>query len=507
MMTRENPFLNAHVAGNILEKQIERDALSLRKAVQKVLNDYSVSMDIALPFMATLQPLEDVVAKGRIAGQDYLEAITRFCIEQTVATIPPSTKKPVDTTKPHVVGTGAERHIDTGAVKMPQRSGPKQTQVPLEETPDEPKPATTVLGNPIPDVVPDVEIPDEHKAALDNLRSGNHQSFDADPLTGKPDDVIQGEVIEEDKPSELDAAFGPKPHTPLFDYDAPMTVANMLSKAFPEKGTDYRLHFFREITGLNLVRDATTVKTQFEMFDKLKAGIVHALANPVITSDQPNTSVENATEKPTENGQIQNAPSTDSNQSKPPQTLPQSATETKALAIVPKNEVATTPKAISFKMPTPEEFTYMQALAKSVAASRFYKDIDNYDKALVIMMKGFALGVDPMTALDGIYIVAGRPYLGAKFVKALLERTGECIRFDVIGDEHQCTVTIQRRGRNPNTYTFGYEDAVRAKLDQKDTYLKTPGKMYKARAIKDGVDTEFPELSFGFGLDEDEEAA
>ncbi len=147
----------------------------------------------------------------------------------------------------------------------------------------------------------------------------------------------------------------------------------------------------------------------------------------------------------------------------------------------------------------------MQQLAKFVADSGYYKDVNTPAKAMVIMMKGYSLDIEPMTALDGIFVINGRPFVGAKLVKGLLEDKGKCQRFDVIGDARQCTVTIQRKGRaEPNVFKFTWDDAVKAQLVGKDNWQKYPVQMLRWRAIKQAVDTEFPELSFGLGRDDDE---
>jgi len=503
----ENPFLNPRVVGGILEQQIERDALSLRKAVTKVLNDYSIGMDIALHYMATLQPLEDVVAKGRNCGADYLESITRFCIEKTVASIPPSTKKPADLTKPHIVGIGSNRHIDTGVIQMPTRKSEEPTQAPLVTESIEPKSPTTVLGNPIPTEIPAIEISDDHKAALDSLRNGNKQGFEDDPLTGKPHEdlirrqsAIRADVMDEEPVSELDAAFGPKADGPMFDYDAAMTVANMLGKAFPDTTSDYKLHFFREATGLNLVKDATTAEQQIEMFKKLNEGIEHAKNNPVEIAAKTVEISTSATQVP----KYTNEPIVPNVQ---PSIVEVVEPQTKSLSVVPKTEIATVQNMIGFKIPSQEQFGYMQQLAKFVAQSGFYKDVNTEAKAMVIFMKGFAINVEPMTALDGIFVISGRPFVGAKLVKGLLEASGLCQRFDVVGDAKKCTVTCQRKGRpQPNVYTFTWEEATKAGLTNKENYQKWPGQMLRWRAVKQAVDTDFPELGFGLGRDPEEEA-
>lgn len=509
---------------SIGQRENERNIESLRRNVEKILNGYGISMEQAMPFLATLGDIE-VIALNTIAGNDYLDKVTAYCRNELLKTIQgpngPAAQKEKsyhDHEKPRMVGTGANRHVDTGAIKMPQRTGDKEQQMFADDKPAE-KPPTTVLGNPISDELPAAEVPAEVKAAMEQihtaattpdlsdvtkLKEAAKVNFDADEL-GSDDKVIPAEVIEDKPVSALDETFGPKQDGPLFDYDAAMTVANMLGKAFPERTSDYKLHFFREVTGLNLVKDATTAEMQADMFAKLQAAIDDAIAHPI--ENTPKEAEFSAAEI--------SGPYAPENQNSPiapkihPSNAETTAPTTNALAVVSKNEVsAPSQSAIGFRMPSPEQFQYMQQLAKFVAQSGFYKDVNNEAKAMVIFMKGYALNIEPMTALDGIFVINGRPYIGAKLVKGLLEATGQCQRFDIFGDEHQCTVTIQRKGRpQPNVYKFTMEDAKAAKLMGSGMYEKWPAQMLRWRAIKQAVDTDFPELGFGLGRDDEDESA
>jgi len=513
MDTTTNPYANPKVKQSIGERETQRAIDNLRRATQKIINDYDIPMPKALEFMATLGSLEEA-AISTPKGMDYLDKLGHFCLEEALKTHPPSVKKTqiIDDSKPRLVGTGADRRVYTGELKVPTRNRENVQQ----QTLDDQKPAapqTTVLGNPITDDAPDVEIPQDIKDKVDaikasaqtpdlsdvtKLKATTKVDFEADELGGD-DKVIPAEFIDEKPASELDQAFGPKVETPLFDFDAAITVANMLSKAFPDKGPEYKLHFFREVTGLNLVKDATTADQQAEMFRKLEAGIEHAKNNPVIPDGQE------AVETVASGVPVQDKPSGVT----APENQASNGASTTAIAVIQKSEVSTASKStVGFRMPSPEQFSYMQQLAKFVSESGYYKDVNTPAKAMVIMMKGYSLNIEPMTALDGIFVINGRPFVGAKLVKGLLEATGQCQRFDIFGDNKQCTVTIQRKGRaEPNVFHFTWEDATKAQLVGKDNWQKYPAQMLRWRAVKQAVDTEFPELSFGLGRDEDEEEA
>lgn len=508
-----NPF--AKFNHNVRQTQAEINEQSLRRSLLKVANDFDVPWDKCIEQLAAQGPVEEA-AQDMVKGNQYLDAFTLFCRNECLKTIPPQpAPKTAGDGKPRIVGHGRDRHIDTGVIKMPQAKGGKQTQAAFDDKSAEPKPATTVLGTPIDPAKP-IEpppMPESTKIALESLRNGNKQNFDAQPdeLTGKPDDIIQGEVIEgaPDKPEKPQSEFDTfdKPSEPAPEY-IPLgrRVAEMLNAAFPDASEEYKLNFYREATGFPTIAKGEAEAGSATILTSLEEAIEES-KTLVVLPDSPKTveivgisnkAVTDATTPEIENRQI--APNIQ------PSNVEVKEPTTKALAIAPKSEVATVQSMIGFRIPTQEQFAYMQQLAKFVAQSGFYKDVATEAKAMVIFMKGFAINVEPMTALDGIFVIGGRPYVGAKLVKGLLEASGRCQRFDVVGDATKCTVTIQRKGRpQPNVYTFTMDDARAAKLMSSGMYEKYPAQMLRWRTIKIAVDTDFPELGFGLGRDPDED--
>lgn len=95
---------------------------------------------------------------------------------------------------------------------------------------------------------------------------------------------------------------------------------------------------------------------------------------------------------------------------------------------------------------------------------------------------GLSLGFDPLTALQQIYLVNGRPGMYAKAKVALLQSRGYDIWTETLTDE-QATVSGRRPGdERVHTVTITMEDAKRADWTKNDTYRKTPKDMLYARA-------------------------
>jgi hypothetical protein len=104
------------------------------------------------------------------------------------------------------------------------------------------------------------------------------------------------------------------------------------------------------------------------------------------------------------------------------------------------------------------------------------------------VLLGMSLGVDPLTALQNIYVVHGRPGMYAKFKVALALAAGHRV-----WDEEYCpesvTVCGQRKGTSDVVrVTITMDDAKRAGWTSNDAYRKTPADMLWARAAGRVVD-------------------
>lgn len=496
--TNVNPFGNPQVKATMAQKRSEDMVESLRRNCRKVLDDYSIPLDAALPFMATLSPSLEVAALDRFQGNMYLDKLTAWCIQEVNKSAP----KTVGSGKPRVVGYGKDRHVDTGVIEMPQRTGVKQSQ--FDDAPKEPSPPKTVLGNPIPAELPEIEIPDDVKTALENIKSAATNHFDDDELTAK---TVEGEVIKEEP--------APRPQT---INDPAKEVATMLNLAFPDASETWKLHFFRETSGFQKVAEAVLAVGWTSLKASLEAGIADAKANPVETVATPKASVEIPTEKLPENGQNQNATNTDSDKTLSPQIVPQSGNVSGLPSAVQKadNALMAVEPARSRLIPSRDECEFVFGYSRAVAASRFYKGIDTPEKAQVVMFKGLSIGIQALDALDGFDVIDD-PKRGislfprVKLLRGLVERTGKCRRFDIAGDDKKCTVTIQREGRGINTYTFTIDDARAMNLTNKYNWQAMPGRMLMWRACSLAIAADFPEVVYSFGqastVDEDDIAA
>lgn len=137
---------------------------------------------------------------------------------------------------------------------------------------------------------------------------------------------------------------------------------------------------------------------------------------------------------------------------------------------------------------------------------------------LAILLYGQDLGLTPMQAIQGIYVVRGKPQLSAITWTALARRAGHKVRWGAC-DDKSATVTIERSDDpdEPHTETFTIEDAIQAGLCKIvggevqarsssgerlpwETYTRT---MLRNRAISFAGKLQCPEVALGFAIEGD----
>lgn len=145
-------------------------------------------------------------------------------------------------------------------------------------------------------------------------------------------------------------------------------------------------------------------------------------------------------------------------------------------------------------------------LSKTLAVAAVMPDSIRNKPAdvLAMVLYGQDLGLSPMQAIQGIYVVKGKPQLAAQTWLALARRAGHRITVK----EHTpevCTVEITRGDtREQHTETFTIADAQRAGLAGKDVWKSYPKRMLLARAVSDCCRFICPEIALGFYAEGDE---
>jgi hypothetical protein len=119
--------------------------------------------------------------------------------------------------------------------------------------------------------------------------------------------------------------------------------------------------------------------------------------------------------------------------------------------------------------------------------------------AFVVIATGMELGLSPMQALRGIYIVQGKPVLSSDLLVALVKRSPVCLFFRLIESTgERATYETHRKGEpEPTALTWTADDAKRAGLLSKDSWRAHPAAMLRARCAAALARAVYPDLLLG----------
>ena len=123
---------------------------------------------------------------------------------------------------------------------------------------------------------------------------------------------------------------------------------------------------------------------------------------------------------------------------------------------------------------------------------------------LLAVEQGRALGVDPITAINMIHVISGKPTVSAQLIGALIRRAGHKVRLS--GDDTSATCEIIRSDDPDFTFsaTWTYDRAQRAGLTKNPTWNTFRAAMLKARALTEAGRDACPEVLAGISCTAEE---
>lgn len=120
------------------------------------------------------------------------------------------------------------------------------------------------------------------------------------------------------------------------------------------------------------------------------------------------------------------------------------------------------------------------------------------------ILAGREIGVGPMEALQKIYVVDGRPSMGAELMRSLILRDGHELVFRLSTNE-KCTLAGRRRGSQEWTeVTWTLTDAQRIGVAGKDVWKKYPRQMLANRCTSELARLMFADVLSGISQTPDE---
>lgn len=159
----------------------------------------------------------------------------------------------------------------------------------------------------------------------------------------------------------------------------------------------------------------------------------------------------------------------------------------------------------------PKSLSEAYRIAQAVCAAKMApKGLDTPEACMIAIMHGLELGLSPLSALQRIAVINGRPTIWGDGALALVKASGLCEAIDewIEGDKPETWVAVcnvMRRGDLiPTERRFSVEDARRAKLWGKSgPWSDYPKRMMQMRARAFALRDAFPDVLGGLYLTEE----
>jgi len=152
-----------------------------------------------------------------------------------------------------------------------------------------------------------------------------------------------------------------------------------------------------------------------------------------------------------------------------------------ALAIVPKHQII-------------NSFDDIARAATAMSKSGYFVDSKDQAQAIVKIMAGQEMGFGPFASMTGVYIIKGKPSIGANLMAAAVKGSGRYNYRVIEISDKACSIDFYEGKDKIGTSTFTIEDARRAETQNTQ---KFPRNMLFARAMSNGVKWYTPDVFNG----------
>ncbi|ASU83540.1 hypothetical protein CDO52_12750 [Nocardiopsis gilva YIM 90087] len=160
---------------------------------------------------------------------------------------------------------------------------------------------------------------------------------------------------------------------------------------------------------------------------------------------------------------------------------------------------------IALRADLPDRMEYARTLASSGLLPKAYRG--QPANVLFAVEYGRALGLEPITAINSVHVIEGKPSASSGLISALVRRAGHRLRIRVHRDEGLEAVAQIIRADDPD-FTFesrwDLARAQRAGVATKQVWKSYPEAMLKARAITEVAREACEEALLGVGYTPEE---
>jgi len=136
----------------------------------------------------------------------------------------------------------------------------------------------------------------------------------------------------------------------------------------------------------------------------------------------------------------------------------------------------------------------LSRLSKMLAASGFFEDCKQAAQAGVKVICGMELGFPAFASMTGVYIIKGKPAIGANLMAAAVKRSGKYNYRIVEHTDKCCKIAFLEHGEQIGVSEFTTTDAARGGTQNMG---KFPRNMLFARAMSNGVKWFCPDIFLG----------
>jgi len=136
----------------------------------------------------------------------------------------------------------------------------------------------------------------------------------------------------------------------------------------------------------------------------------------------------------------------------------------------------------------------VEKVANAMVKSGFFTDAKDVSQAMVKILAGAEMGFGAFASMSGIYIIQGKPSVGANLMAAAVKGSGKYDYKVSTMTDKECAIVFTQAGREIGTSTFTLEDAKKTQTKNMD---KFPRNMLFARAMSNGVRWYTPDIFLG----------
>lgn len=152
----------------------------------------------------------------------------------------------------------------------------------------------------------------------------------------------------------------------------------------------------------------------------------------------------------------------------------------------------------------PRTANEMLAVAKTMINSRYFSTFGTPEGVFAVMALGRELGLGMAQALQGFFIVQGRPFASSAMLRALVQKHPDCAYFVCRhSDDKSATFELRRKSwpeGMTSSLTYTWDQAVAAKLTtgvNKENWVTKPTEMISKTAAAKLARREFADATFG----------